>query len=66
MSLANELARALGQPQSGIIRDNGGPTVTLNIPLWEWQQEQKRAERRAARELDPCRLGIWGPIDDED
>jgi uncharacterized radical SAM superfamily protein len=63
MSLKDEVARALGR-ESGIVR-SGSSTVTLNIPLWEWQQEQKQAERRRLRELDPYRLGIWGPIDDE-
>jgi hypothetical protein len=65
MSLSEELARALGKGETRIIRSSSA-TVTLNIPLWEWQQEQKRAERARLRELDPCRLGIWGPIDDGD
>jgi hypothetical protein len=40
--------------------------VTINIPLWEEQQAEKRRYKRYLKELDPCRLGLYGPIDDEE
>jgi hypothetical protein len=40
--------------------------VTVRIDLWEEQQAEKRAARRHRRMIDPCRLGLYGPIDDED
>jgi len=40
--------------------------VTINIPLWEYQQAEKARDRKRWRELDPFRLGHWGPIDEDD
>jgi hypothetical protein len=40
--------------------------VTINIPEWERQQAEKLEERRERRRLDPCRLGLYGPIDDDE
>jgi hypothetical protein len=39
--------------------------VTLRMDLYEEQQRQRREDRLRRRALDPCRLGLWGPIDDE-
>ena len=39
--------------------------VTIRLDLWAQQQAERRAERRLRRALDPCRLGHWGPLDDE-
>jgi hypothetical protein len=40
--------------------------VTINIAAWEQQQADKRAEREWRRSLDPCKLGLYGPTDDEE
>jgi hypothetical protein len=40
--------------------------VTINIPLWEHQQAEKAEDRKRMRELDPFRVGHWGPIDEDD
>ena len=40
--------------------------VTVNIPLWERQQAERALERQRWRELDPFRIGHWGPIDDDE
>jgi hypothetical protein len=40
--------------------------VTVNIPAWEQQQADKRAEREWRRNLDPYKLGLYGPTDDEE
>jgi len=40
--------------------------VTVNIPLWERQQAERARDRQRWRELDPFRLGHWGPIDEDD
>jgi hypothetical protein len=50
----------------GEVRVRRNEFVTVRMDLWEEQQRQKRAERRHRRQLDPCRLGHWGPVDDED
>ena len=40
--------------------------VTINIAAWEEQQRWKAEERQRRRELDPFRIGHWGPIDEVD
>jgi len=44
--------------------------VTVDIAAWEEQQREKRRYKRRykryLRELDPCKLGLYGPIDDEE
>jgi hypothetical protein len=40
--------------------------VTINLAAYERQVEDKREARRKRRELDPCRLGLYGPTDEED
>jgi hypothetical protein len=40
--------------------------VTVNIPAWEQQQAEKRAEREWRHNLDPYKLGLYGPTDDEE
>ena len=50
----------------GMVQVRRPDYVTINIPLWEEQQEDKRRYKRYLRELDPCNLGIYGPIDDEE
>jgi len=51
---------------SGIVRVRRSDFVTVNIPLWEAQQAEKREARRQRRMIDPYRLGHWGPVDDDD
>jgi hypothetical protein len=50
----------------GMVQVRRPDYVTINIPLWEEQQEEKRRYKRYLRELDPCRLGLYGPIDDDE
>jgi hypothetical protein len=50
----------------GMVKVRRPDYVTINIPLWEEQQRLKAEQRRRNREIDPDRLGHWGPIDDED
>ena len=40
--------------------------VTVNIKAWEEQKRWEEEDRRHRMSLDPCRLGIWGPVDWED
>ena len=40
--------------------------VTINMEAYERQRAERAAERRRRRELDPYRLGLWGPIEDDD
>jgi hypothetical protein len=39
--------------------------VSINVAAWEQQQAWKREDRRRRRELDPYRLGLYGPLDDD-
>ena len=50
----------------GLVKVRRSDFVTINMPLWEEQQAAKREERRHRRIIDPCRLGLYGPVDDED
>src|SRR5215472_4179790 len=43
----------------GVVRVRRTDFVTINMELWEAQQEQKREDRRIRRSLDPFRLGHW-------
>jgi len=52
--------------EEGVVRVRRNDFVTINIPLWEQQQAEKREARRQRRLLDPYRLGHWGPTDDDD
>jgi hypothetical protein len=40
--------------------------VTINMAAYERQVEEKCEARRRRRELDPFRLGLYGPPDEED
>jgi hypothetical protein len=40
--------------------------VIINLPVYERQLEDEREARRRWRELDPCRLGLYGPLDEEE
>jgi hypothetical protein len=52
--------------QDKVVEVRRSDFVTINIPEWERQQEEKREERRWRRNLDPYRLGLYGPTDDEE
>ena len=54
------------ESDEGVVRVRKGDFVRINIEVWEAQQRQKREDRRLRRALDPCRLGLYGPVDDED
>jgi hypothetical protein len=48
--------------QGGVVRVRRSDFVTINIGAWEEQMRQKKEERRLRRALDPCRLGLYGPV----
>jgi hypothetical protein len=50
----------------GVVRVRRSDFVTINVELWQAQQEDKREARRRRRELDPDRTGIWGPVDEDE
>ena len=54
------------ESDEGVVRVRKSDFVRINIEVWEAQQRQKREDRRLRRALDPCRLGLYGPIDDDD
>jgi hypothetical protein len=49
----------------GVIRVRRTDFVTLRMDLYEEQQRQRREDRLRRKALDPCRLGLWGSVDDE-
>ena len=53
------------RPWNWFVRPKRSDQVTIRMDLYEQQMAERREERRRRRELDPYRLGIWGPIDDE-
>src|SRR5262245_6665264 len=48
----------------GIVRVRRSDFVTINMELYEAQQEAKREDRRMRRRLDPFRLGHWNDPDE--
>jgi len=50
----------------GVVKVRRSDFVRINMEVWEAQQRQKKEDRRLRRALDPCRLGLYGPIDDDD
>jgi len=50
---------------SGVVRVRRSDFVTINMELYEAQQQAKREDRRMRRSIDPFRLGHWGPIDED-
>jgi hypothetical protein len=54
------------ESDEGVVRVRRSDFVRINFEVWEAQQRQKQEERRLRRALDPCRLGLYGPIDDDD
>jgi|SRR6516225_6661581 hypothetical protein len=51
--------RNYGRSEEGVVRVRRNDFVTINMEVWEAQQEEKREARRARRRLDPYRLGHW-------
>jgi hypothetical protein len=43
----------------GVVQVRRSDFVTINMELWEAQQQAKREDRRRRREIDPFRLGHW-------
>jgi hypothetical protein len=52
--------------EEGVVRVRRSDFVTINMAVWEAQQEDKREARRARRRLDPYRLGHWGSVDEDE
>jgi transcriptional regulator of aromatic amino acid metabolism len=50
----------------GVVTVRRNDFVKINMPLWEQQQAEKREARRQRRMIDPARLGLYGPVDDDD
>jgi hypothetical protein len=40
--------------------------VTVDIEAWERQQAERAAERAQRRAIDPCGLGLYGPVEQDD
>jgi len=49
----------------GVIRVRRSDFVTLRIDLYEEQQRRRTEDSLRRKALDPCRLGHWGSVDDE-
>jgi hypothetical protein len=64
VSRADPNAKASGQDK--VVEVRRPDYVTVNIPEWERQQEEKRAEREYQRSLDPYNYGHFGPTYDEE
>jgi len=43
----------------GVVKVRRSDFVTVNMELWEAQQQAKREDRRLRRAIDPFRLGHW-------
>ena len=52
--------------EDGMVKVRRKDFVTINMRAWEEQQAWKREDRLRRRALDPARLGIWGPLDEDD
>ena len=50
----------------GVVRVRRPDYVTINFVEYERQQAEKAAYKRYLKDLDPCRLGLYGPIDDDE
>jgi hypothetical protein len=50
----------------GIVKVRRPDYVTIDMVAYEEQQRWKAEQRRRNRELDPYRLGLYGPIDDDE
>jgi hypothetical protein len=50
----------------GVVKVRRNDFVTINMEVWEAQQQDKREQRRLRRALDPYRLGHWGPVDEDE
>jgi hypothetical protein len=50
----------------GVVKVRRNDYVTINMSAWEEQQRQKKEDRRHRRRLDPARLGLYGPVDEDD
>jgi|SRR5215831_8887714 len=51
--------RNYGRSEEGFVRVRRSNFVTINMDLYEEQQQQKREDRMKRRMLDPYRLGHW-------
>lgn len=51
--------------EDGVVRVRRSDFVMLRMDLYEEQQCQRREDRVRRKALDPCRLGHWGSVDDE-
>jgi hypothetical protein len=50
----------------GVVRVRRPDYVTINFAEYERQQAEKAAYKRYLKDLDPCRLGLYGPLDDDE
>ena len=49
----------------GVVQVRRNDWVTIRMDLYEEQQRQKAEDRIRRKELDPYRMGLYGPTDDE-
>jgi hypothetical protein len=57
--------RSKGQWKVEVDKTSAAVPTEIDKAL-EQRREWAREERRHRRMLDPCRLGLWGPTDDDD
>ena len=62
--VAPEDKNAKGHPDRVIDVRRDDRFVTINMRLAEEQFAQRQQDRMRDRQLDPMRLGHWGPLDD--
>jgi hypothetical protein len=54
------------QSDGGVVTVRRKDWVKINMEAYEEQMREKQEDRRIRRQLDPCRLGLYGPIDEDD
>ena len=54
------------QGEDGVVKVRRSEFVTIRMDLYEEQQKMKREDRLRRKALDPARLGIWGPVDEDE
>jgi hypothetical protein len=54
------------QDDGGLVKVRRKDFVTINMAAWEEQQRLKMEDRRHRRRLDPARMGLYGPVDEND
>ena len=54
------------KPEDEIVFVRRDDFVTVNMVEYERQQAEREGDRRLRRHLDPFRIGLYGPIDEDE